>query len=152
MSNNPSVVWRPFWSQCLGRPKTSPRWPTAVAANGLNQLYRRLSDRASNYSTLQTGTTTKLPYESQSDSVFEASDKYLDNTVVLNKPGDIDWGMRARDSGFACSNQPFTIQSDKHKRHLQCVLDTRRVKKERYCTALLGIRRCDKQLATPWLG
>ena len=67
--NNPSVVWRPFWGCCWGFPRTIPRWPTAVAANGLNQLYRRLSGRASISSALRTGTTTKLPHETPTAAI-----------------------------------------------------------------------------------
>ena len=55
----------------------------AVAANGLNQLYRRLCGRASNSSTLRTGTTTKLPYETPAAAIrFQYFRSRLNTEVV----------------------------------------------------------------------
>ena len=77
----------------LGFPLDKSSVADAVAANGLNQLYRRLCGRASNSSTLRTGTTTKLPYETPAAAIRIQYLRSRLNTEVVKdaskKAGDI---------------------------------------------------------------
>ena len=140
--NNPSVVWRPFWGCCWGFPRTIPRWPTAVAANGLNQLYRRLSGRASNYSTLRTSTTTKLLYKTPTAAIQIQYLRCRINTEVvkdaLKKSGDIGWCRTFWQS--LSPSPPFNAWSDQIKRKsLERILGASKSARSNTALFLFGI-------------